>query len=105
MLGTHGEQPPAASSSLALLSDVAAAATTSLTRRAASFTADPRSKLHAAAACSFASRVECSTNRRSEPRPPASFRSPVRDGAFVFTPHVQQPRLRFDMDREMMIEQ
>jgi hypothetical protein len=26
-----------------------------------------------------------------------SFRSPVRDDAFVFTPHVQQPRLRFDM--------
>jgi hypothetical protein len=50
-----------------------------------------------AAACSFASRVGCSTNRRSEPCPPASFRSPVRDDAFVFTPHVQQPRPRFDM--------
>ncbi|XP_020397154.1 uncharacterized protein [Zea mays] len=48
--------------------------------------------------------LACSTNRRSEPRPPTSFRSPVRDGAFVFTPHVQQPRLRFDMDREMMIK-
>ncbi|XP_020404398.2 uncharacterized protein [Zea mays] len=58
-----------------------------------------------AAACSFASRVGCSTNRRSEPCPPASFRSPVRDDAFVFTPRVQQPRPRFDMDREMMIEQ
>ena len=50
-----------------------------------------------AAACSFASRVGCSTNRRSEPCPPASFRSPVRDDAFVFTPRVQQPRLRFDV--------
>jgi hypothetical protein len=67
---------PAASSSLALLSDVAAAATTSLTRRAASSTADTHSKLHTAAACSFASRVECSTNRRSEPRPLASLRFP-----------------------------
>jgi hypothetical protein len=50
-----------------------------------------------AAACSFASRVECSTNRHSEPRPPASLWSSMRDDAFVFTPHVQQPRRRFDM--------
>ncbi|XP_020406689.1 uncharacterized protein [Zea mays] len=64
---------------------------------AASSTADLRSKLHAAAACSFASRVECSTNRRSEPRPPALLWSSMRDDAFVFTPHVQQPRRRFDM--------
>jgi hypothetical protein len=67
---------PAASSSLALLSDVAVAATTSLTRRAASSTADLRSKLHAAAACSFASRVECSTNHHSEPHHLASLRPP-----------------------------
>uniref|UniRef100_A0A804NS51 Uncharacterized protein n=1 Tax=Zea mays TaxID=4577 RepID=A0A804NS51_MAIZE len=39
----------------------------------------------------------CSTNRSSEPRPPTSLRSPMRDDAFVFTPHVQQPRPRFDM--------
>jgi hypothetical protein len=39
----------------------------------------------------------CSTNRSSEPRPPASLRSPMRDDAFVFAPHVQQPRPRFDI--------
>jgi hypothetical protein len=49
------------------------------------------------AACSFASRVGCSTNRSSKPHPPASLRSPMRDDAFIFAPHVQQPWPRFDM--------
>jgi hypothetical protein len=39
--------------------------------------------------------LACSTDRSSEPRPSTSFRSPVCDDAFVFTPHVQQPRRRF----------
>jgi hypothetical protein len=51
----------------------------------------PRSSMHLRLARG------CSTNRSSEPRPPASLQSSMCNDVFVFASHVQQPRPRFDM--------